>query len=676
VETLRSDAARWVLLAVLLIVVFSVGRRAWRWYASAGERELAQQLADALAAGDVKLAGDIQMRRGNMVEASRIFQRAKEYERAGTVLAMLGRDKEAAEEYEKGSVWSKAGPLFKKVGEGARAAACYERSSERADRLAAAECWLGASEHLKAARLFQDCEEFERAADAFTKVDDLDSLEVALTMLENAALAEKENAKRKKRLWARAGEVGLKLGAHERAARAFDEGGEQAKAAEIYETALKKMDIAAALYAEAGDTAAAERLTRAAGGSQTVLQTRAERARVRGDVDLADKLSREIGGKPASSAQPASGKPATDATVVKTSDATNETVPAEVPRAERAAAKKGPPDLGDRFELAGELGRGGMGIVYRARDVRLGRFVALKFLPDDVETGSTLSRLFKREARAAAALSHGGIVTVYDVGEIDGREFIAMELVEGTTLDRVLEDNGPLPFSEALEIMEKVLEAIEYAHSKSVIHRDLKPANLMRTKSGIKVMDFGLAKVIGSKSSNGQTVIGGTPNYMPPEQSTGHADHRSDIFSLGVTFYELLTGVLPGRPGEPASVAVSYPSPRDRVSSVPARLSELITHCLEREREERARDVVSVLREVREIRAEHAAELVKVAAPKREALPAKRPLVASLPRGDEPTPQRKPLPARIAREDDDGSAPLPRVERVGPEPKHSPRNKR
>lgn len=656
-EFLHTPLVRYATGAVLLIVIVVVGRAVYRWVAGAAERELAKQLSDAISSGDHKLAGDIQVRRGNLVEASRIFQRANEHERAGTVLAMLGRDKDAAEEFEKGGEWGKAGPLFKKVGDVARAAACLEKSTAREDRIAAAECWAASGEALKAARIFQDCEDYERAADAFTKVDDLDALEVALTMLENAALSEKENAKRKKRLWARAGEVGLKLGAHERAAQAFDEAGDAAKAADVYENALKKFDVAAVLYSEAGNTAAAARLTLSAGGEDAVEATRIARARAKGTL-VADGQATKV-----------APKDATAATFVKVGGGDATLPAAEDARPDRERKKA--LDLGDRFELAGELGRGGMGVVYRARDLRLGRFVALKFLPADVESGSTMSRLFRREARAAAALSHPGIVTVYDVGEIDGREFIAMELVEGSTIDRVIEDNGPLDVPEALDVMEKVLEAIEYAHGKSVIHRDLKPANLMRTKTGVKVMDFGLAKVVSSKSSGG-TVVGGTPNYMPPEQATGNADHRSDVFSLGVTFYELLTGMLPGRPGEPASTATNYPSPRDREAAIPARLSELVMHCLEHKREERAQDVVSVLREVREIRTSMAAS--PTPAPKRHGVdspPARRAADvtsdrtgAASPRDGTATPPRKPLPQRIAREEEE--TPPPRAEVASP----------
>ncbi|MBK6514718.1 MAG: protein kinase [Polyangiaceae bacterium] len=300
-----------------------------------------------------------------------------------------------------------------------------------------------------------------------------------------------------------------------------------------------------------------------------------------------------------------------------------------------------------------------MGVVFRAKDQKLQRFVAMKFLPGDVEVGSTLHRLFLREARAAAALSHPGIVTVYDVGELDGREFIAMELVDGKTLDRVLDEDGPLPLPEALEVMEKVLLAMEYAHTKSVIHRDLKPANLMRTRDGVKVMDFGLAKVVSGRSSSGQTLIAGTPSYMPPEQKTGHADHRSDIFALGATFYELMSGVLPGNPGEPPSATSDYPTLRQRVPGSPARLSDLVMRCLDHDRNHRPQDIVSVLRELREIRAEVARAPVEPQ-PRRRA---EHPAAASPKLVDDVKKLRAPAP-RISREEDDDAPHVERVERV------------
>ncbi len=644
-DFLRDDTVRYAIAGVIVVIFLIVAKRVWTWLATREERELEAQLKSAIDSGNLRAAGDIQVQRGLHQEAIRIFQRAGAHSRAATVLQRLGEDKKAAEEYELAEEWARAAPLFRKTGELMKAAACYEKSEARPDRVAAAECYATAKEHLKAARLFQDLEEYDKAADCFAKVEDLDSLDVALTMLENAALAMKGDPDRRVELWKRAAALAVKAGAHERAARAYDEAGEQAKAAAIYEKALKKLDIAAVLYAEAGAKADADRLAGAAGEKAI-----ADARRTRMPVVAARQASPD------------------DATVrFDDIDASSD----------RAPKSPGPSPLEERFELMGELGRGGMGVVHRAKDLRLGRFVALKFLPDDVERGSKLHRLFEREARAAAALSHPGIVTVYDVGDLGGREFIAMELVEGKTLDRVLDETGPLGVPEALDLMEKVLLAMEYAHGKSVIHRDLKPANLMRTKTGVKVMDFGLAKVVSARSSSGQTVIGGTPSYMPPEQREGNADHRSDVFALGATFYEILSGVLPGNPGEPASTTSSYPTLRERVPAVPARLSDLIMRCLEHDRGQRPQDIVSVLRELRELRADLAersdppVRRAPEPAPEpkpRAAAPEPKPRPQDEPRpkpkpADEPRPKRAPLP-RISREEEDDDAPAPRVERV------------
>ncbi len=652
-DFLAHSAVRYVIAGVIVVFFIAMLRRGYTWVSSRDDRELEAQLRDAIARGDLRRAGDIQVQRGNLIEATRVYLRGGEHARAAAVFVKLGDEKKAADEYEAAEDWARAGPLFRKLGDLARAAVCFEKSDVRSDRLAAAECFSATGEHLKAGRIYQDLEDYEKAADCFAKVEDLVSLDVALTMLENAALAKTTDPARKKELWRRAAEVAVKAGAHDRAARAFDEAGELRKAAGIFEKALKKYDVAAALMIEAGDTAEAERLTGAAGGQATVNETRLSRARARGDKALIAQLEKETRQLETALAETKvgrEGRASSKDTVRGDGDAT------VVPKGARVPAG---PRFEDRFELLGELGRGGMGVVFRAKDQKLQRFVAMKFLPEDVEVGSTLHRLFLREARAAAALSHPGIVTVYDVGELDGREFIAMELVDGKTLDRVLDEDGPLPLPEALEVMEKVLLAMEYAHTKSVIHRDLKPANLMRTRDGVKVMDFGLAKVVSGRSSSGQTLIAGTPSYMPPEQKTGHADHRSDIFALGATFYELMSGVLPGNPGEPPSATSDYPTLRQRVPGSPARLSDLVMRCLDHDRNHRPQDIVSVLRELREIRAEVARAPVEPQ-PRRRA---EHPAAASPKLVDDVKKLRAPAP-RISREEDDDAPHVERVERV------------
>jgi eukaryotic-like serine/threonine-protein kinase len=206
------------------------------------------------------------------------------------------------------------------------------------------------------------------------------------------------------------------------------------------------------------------------------------------------------------------------------------------------------------YRIEEELGRGGMGVVYRAIDTRLGRAVAIKTL----STGNTFDadrvRRFIQEARSASALNHPHIVTIYEVDQVDEGTFIAMELVEGTPLDRVL-SNGPLPVTMALEYAMQIASALEAAHTSGIVHRDIKPANIMITRDGrAKVLDFGLAKLFERPSTVATMtalatragVIMGTPAYMSPEQAEGRrVDARSDIFSFGAVLYEMLSGRRP-----------------------------------------------------------------------------------------------------------------------------------
>ena len=205
------------------------------------------------------------------------------------------------------------------------------------------------------------------------------------------------------------------------------------------------------------------------------------------------------------------------------------------------------------YEILAKLGEGGMGVLYKARDSRLDRLVALKILRPDKVKDPERRRRFVQEARAASALNHPHIVTVYDIGEADGVHFIAMEYVEGTTLaDRIGRRGLPLP--DALKHAAQIADALAQAHAKGIVHRDLKPANVMVTADGsTKVLDFGLAKLVETDVSEGETtefnplteegMIVGTAAYMSPEQAQGRrVDARSDIFSFGSVLYEMVTG--------------------------------------------------------------------------------------------------------------------------------------
>ena len=201
------------------------------------------------------------------------------------------------------------------------------------------------------------------------------------------------------------------------------------------------------------------------------------------------------------------------------------------------------PNTIGRYQILEELGRGAMGVVYRGFDPNVGRSVAIKTVLLDHGDEETIRR-FKREAQAAGILSHPSIVTIYDAGEDQGMFYIAMEFVEGHTLQSMLRQ-GPLPMDQAVDILAQVGEALDHAHSRQIIHRDVKPANIILTEDRAKIMDFGVAKITAIGITTAGSVMG-TPAYMSPEAVQGHVvEGSTDVFSLGVMFYEMVTGKRP-----------------------------------------------------------------------------------------------------------------------------------
>ena len=249
------------------------------------------------------------------------------------------------------------------------------------------------------------------------------------------------------------------------------------------------------------------------------------------------------------------------------------------------------------YRIDRRLGGGGMGEVFLAEDLRLGRPVALKFLPHALKADPESRARLLTEARAASMLRSPNIAVTYDIGEHGGADFIVMEYVEGDLLSQTVA-NGPLPMRDAIEIGQQVAEALDEAHSRGIIHRDIKSANLMRTDRGlVKVLDFGLAKFIEDRSGATEltvpqvTVAGmvlGTVSYMAPEQALGHpVDHRSDLFSLGVVLFELSTGRMPFTGGAPTEIIDhilhEVPPPPSRYDAqIPAGFDAIVAHALEK----------------------------------------------------------------------------------------------
>src|SRR5499427_8714687 len=268
-----------------------------------------------------------------------------------------------------------------------------------------------------------------------------------------------------------------------------------------------------------------------------------------------------------------------------------------------------------RYEIVGELGRGAMGIVYKAVDPVIGRTVAVKTIRLSEEgTGLKRSELltrFQTEARAAGLLTHPNIVVVYDAGEEDGLYYITMELVEGKSLQTLLDGGHSFPLPRTLRILDQTCNALQFAHERNVVHRDIKPANLMLTADDtVKITDFGTAKILQFGSTQQTSHVMGTPSYMSPEQVKGRAvDGRSDIFSLGVMLYEMVTGEKPF-PGQNITTVIykivneDPVPPRQIDASIHPGISAVIMRALAKEPEQRYQTCREMLEDLRNYRAQ------------------------------------------------------------------------
>ena len=258
-----------------------------------------------------------------------------------------------------------------------------------------------------------------------------------------------------------------------------------------------------------------------------------------------------------------------------------------------------------RYEILDKLGEGAMGVVYRARDPALNRIVALKMLSAELGGEEEIHQRFQREAEAIGRLSHPTIVTVYDLGQAEGQLYMAMELLEGDDLRKLMERRVDVPLADRVRIMLQIAEGLAYAHSRDVVHRDVKPANLIVTTRGrIKILDFGLARVASQSNITRRGVILGTPDYMSPEQAMGRSvTHRSDQFAAGAVFYEFLTGSKPFRGKTLHSVLYQIlseePEPMLTLNpGLPARLAAVVHGMMRKDPERRFASMEDVRREL------------------------------------------------------------------------------
>ena len=487
---------------------------------------------------------------GDLEEAAREFSQAGDSERAAELFVEVGELEEAADEYEELGEYQRAMELYLDVPRYAHAARCAEadgRMAKAADLFAEAGDIDGelrvlkeAGDFFRAARLEFDHRRYEEALKSLTEIDSRDanytrSLELQGDIYRSQGRAEKAYSKYRAAMGNREAKPAT-LPLLYKMGRALEDEPDLAGALDCYNQVVEIDEH----FEDAG------------------LRVKAIRKRMRRGT-LTGRSSSGAG----------------FGTLDGESDA-----------------------AADRYEILEEIARGGMGIVYQARDTVLGRTVAFKILGENLRDNETAVKYFLREARAAAALSHPNIVTIYDAGEQNGEYYMAMEYVEGTTLKELIKRTGALSENKVRYIFKNCCRALEYAHEKGVVHRDIKSGNVMTTRDkALKVMDFGLAKFL-KEYQNDHTQQVGTPYYMSPEQIIGEdIDFRSDLYGLGCTIFECATGSVPFTKGDLSyhHIHTEPPKPRSINPEISKELEALILRLLEKDPDDRFQSAEKIL---------------------------------------------------------------------------------
>jgi len=548
-----------------------------------------------------RMASDLYLRGNQDVKAQKVLERGECWAAAGEIALRCGREGEAADLFLRAHDAPRAAKVMQAMGrEGDARLALAEYHRDRGEDEEAAKAFAGAGEHMAAGDLYRMLERFEEAGECYEKQGE----------------------------YAQAAEMFGSADQRERAAENYERGGAHAEAAECWALLGDGVREAVCL-AKAGEYLRAGGLHREAGRDDeaiTALQQlgpdhadfpRAsailgEIFRNRGQHSLAlKKLTYAVGDARLDrdnvqaffglAAAHEAGEEYREALEIfekirafdynypgvdKRVAECQEKVQARTALEEAKRTPLSGSQQQGRYRIVGKLGRGGMGIVYKAKDTVLDRVVAFKVLPNTLNENPKALKNFLREAKSAARLNHPNIVTVYDAGEQDGVYYIAMEYVDGNTLKEIVKARGKISCSGTVHVLAQMCEALAFAHDKKIVHRDIKTANTMWTRDRkAKIMDFGLAKVI-EEVRNHTTVVSGTPYYMSPEQTLGkNVDHRTDIYSLGVTIFELVTGTLPFREGNLPyhHVHTPPPDPREINPDLPPTLQRIILRCLQKD---------------------------------------------------------------------------------------------
>ncbi len=570
-------------------------------------------------------AAELFQKMGRLAEAAHYYQAVGDWAEAARCLDNAGSDREAAELYERAGSFDAAAAKLSTLGEHSNAARLYERAGKLAlaaeERLAtdpedtaaqrlaaelferagdprrAAGCFAGAGEWLRAGVLYEDVPDHKKAAEAFERSG----------VHDRAALAYE------------------RAGAFPEARSCFERCGNVQKASEI---ALRQGDLLEAgqgFYALGAYDRALETLQSVPEGSPQRRTATLLLGRIFLEKGLLDRAQEKL---ESLNADPPATKDDLEILLVlsEVHERAGEFLRAlnmleqindfdsewgdTAERLERLQERAwGGSSIGarghfDRYELRSEIGRGGMGVVHLAHDRELERPVAIKFLPEDLASQPASVRMFRQEARAAAAMNHPNIVHVYDVAMVAQRPCIVMEYVQGETARQLMKRDGerrPLSPKRVAEIARDICDALAYAHVQGVVHRDVKPGNIIVSSRGTaKLMDFGISKIFES-GADAETEAKGTPQYMPPEQILGHEiDGRTDLYALGISMFEVVAGRRPftGKDVVDKQLHAELPDPRDLVPEIPEGLVWVIQKVCRKKASERfqsAREMADAL---------------------------------------------------------------------------------
>ncbi|MFZ5874793.1 MAG: protein kinase domain-containing protein [Nitrospirota bacterium] len=576
----------------------------------------------ALAAA-AQQAGRLWVKAGDPERASAIFRQQGLVADAADALAQSGAEHKAADLYLTQGQYDKAADMFDRLGDPIRRdTALAEAKVQSGDWADAADLFVAVNQPMRAAELYERAGAHKRAAEMHAATGDYKraaDLYLAADCPDDSAKALEQG-----RRFREAAQLYLKLGKLDRAAALFAQAGDLFESGKIFHQmgrldeaieTLQRLDsqsqeyyqgslILGSIFLDRGMLSAVkDRCQKLLALYKDVPEREVEpmyqlaRAyEAERDFDSALRLYEKV------LAQDFAFRDARErAAQVKAAKA----APSSPPTPQKTSSSS-TPRTEARYKILKQIGQGGMGVVYRAEDTVLHRIVAYKVLPTSVKEQRAVLENFLQEARIAASINHPNIVTIYDTGhDPAGEVFISMEFVDGLSLKELLDKMGALPLPQFLSIAKQICAGLGYAHGRRIIHRDIKPSNIMLSRDRmVKIMDFGLAKIVNDAIAD-RTSVKGTPLYMAPEQILGkEVDHQSDLYSLGCTLYRMATGRLPFTKGDLyyQHLHTVPQHPKELNPKLPSSLNALIMRCLEKDKAKRYQQVGDVLADLDHIK--------------------------------------------------------------------------